>query len=346
MMNHSEQLEVLLVKYFQGETTIKENDLILQWLEQSPRNEKFFLETKLLWESGRISDIRIKDELKHSWDRVIQSLNKKSQEFVVALNAKQTQNRHIIGSIIKIAAAILIAFGSALLVYRYIHPVSSRSIADYYQFYTPNGAKSEISLPDGSVVWVNSGSTIKFPQNFSNTYREVYLEGEAYFDVKKDEKHPLVVRTSEVNIHVLGTAFNIKCYSEESTVETTLERGSIVLEFVEKSGERMKMETGQRVIYDKVKKNVVLDKSVKTRYFTAWKDGKLVFENETFENLSTRLERWYDIEITITDEELKDIRFTGTFENETIEQGLQILELTTPIDYAISKNHIYISKGK
>jgi transmembrane sensor len=357
----------VLCKYLQGETSEEENSVLLKWVNQSKTNEKLFLEMKYIWETSRSGGLLAEIEKNREWEKFLSKIQSANISRVTEKNAKI---RSVFAAIVKIAAVFIMAFVIAWFVLKPKEKPAENPLS-YYEFRTPKGARSEVQLPDGSKVWLNSTSFVRFPNNFSGNNRKIYLEGEAYFDVKKNESYPMVISTSDINIKVIGTAFNVKSYPGEGTIETTLERGTITLEKKASNSEEknsiITLQPNQRVTFVKKQGKISLDEirpvntvdsatkklirqekiivsqRVETEKYTAWKDGKIIFDNETFENLSVKLERWFDIKIHIEDESLKKIRFTGTFEKETIEQVLNIMRLTTPIKYTMNKNDIYIT---
>ena len=222
------------------------------------------------------------------------------------------------------------------------------------------GSKSKIKLSDGTVVKLNSGSKLTCPALFDDMKRQVYLEGEAYFDVKADSSRPFFVNTSDITIKVIGTSFNLKSYPGSNTIVTTLVSGS--LEISHKYAQSITLKPNQKAIYIRDQHKLTLDErkelnlkpgqmkvpkislqdQIDTRPLTAWKDGKLIFNNEQFEDLAIKLERWYNVKIIIKSQKLKKERFTGTFENETTEQVLKALQIAEPFEYDINKNIITI----
>ena len=232
----------------------------------------------------------------------------------------------------------------------------------------PLGSKSKITLSDGTQVWLNSGSTMKYPGRFKESKRDIFLEGEAYFDVIHDETRPFYVNTSEIHIKVLGTQFNVKSYPDENTVETTLVSGSIEIESRQegqKQKKQLRLSPNQKATFLKSTSQLTLqdipnpekqksepigtieiDNQINTEIITSWKDNKLVFNRERFENIATRLERWYNVQIILEDNIVKNFRYTGTFENETLEQALNALSIASPFEYKIDKNTIIINSKK
>jgi ferric-dicitrate binding protein FerR (iron transport regulator) len=231
------------------------------------------------------------------------------------------------------------------------------------------GSKSRIVLPDGSVVILNSGSKLRYPAQFASNTRDVYLEGEGFFEVEESKSKPFLVRTKDITVRVLGTKFNLKSYDDEKIIETTLISGKVEI-FAnkdEKQREQKKivLEPNQQALFYKESDDISLSQlqsrpaeseeisvspvEIKSKVdiveIIAWKDNRLVFKNEKFNELATKLERWYDVKIEIKDEELKHILFTGTFQKESIEQALSALKLIIPFRYEMKMNQIVITKN-
>ncbi len=195
----------------------------------------------------------------------------------------------------------------------------------------PFGAKSHFKLPDGSEVWLNSGSTISYPRQYSDV-RGVELNGQAYFAVMKDKK-PFVVSTKYGKVEVMGTSFDVKAY-EQDQLTTTLVEGSV----------RVRNANNQYVVMKPGQQSVILAdqkflmKEVDTNMYTSWKDGKLVFVNEPFSRVAIQLERWYNVKIELQGDKLKNLGYTGTIEMETFSEVLELINTTTPISYSFNKN--------
>ncbi len=279
-------------------------------------------------------------------------------------NKLHAKKKKIFAIVFRYAAIFLTGF---LLASFLIHQFNYKAIPDkisYNELTTPRGSKSSITLTDGTQVWLNAGSTIKYPDRFGTDQREIFLEGEAFFDVKRDESRPFFVKTNEIYIKVLGTQFNVKSYPEENTIETTLVTGSIEIE-AKKAGtiqkQCLKLKPNQKATFSKSShklslleekipgriksarvEEVKISDKINTEIITSWKDDKLVFSKERFEDILVKMERWYDVEIILNDENLKDYKYTGAFEKETLEQALNALKMATPFEYSVDKNYIII----
>ncbi|HTN07108.1 FecR family protein [Agriterribacter sp.] len=233
------------------------------------------------------------------------------------------------------------------------------------------GSRSTLILPDGSKVWLNADSRLTYHNSFNNSKREVELEGEAFFDVVKDASRPFIVHTSGIDVKVLGTSFNVKSYPGDGTIEATLIRGMIevvrknnpsapktILRPHEKLVFNKELSTGSRPAIagnGRGKRTYAAERDIAIAALpkgkadsliseTSWRYNKLIFEGDTFRQLADKLERWYDVKISIRDEKLLHYRFKGIFENETIQQALLALQLTNHFRYKINDNEIEIFK--
>lgn len=256
----------------------------------------------------------------------------------------------------KAAAAILLLIGLAWgwnIVFDKRH-VSEQLV--YTEIIVPIGEKSQVLFSDGTHVWINSGSRFKYPVNFNNSDRNVFLEGEAYFDVKKKKGTKFTVNTQDAKIQVLGTAFNVKSYPEDKKTQTTVVRGQVRVESkISKDApviiypdQMATIHEGSGITTPEIKSstnNLVITNKVNSAVIACWKDDLLVFADETFEDIAIKMERWYNIKIVIDDNELKQARYNGKFvHNETIYEVLEAIKITTAINYTITPECITITR--
>ncbi|WP_298713301.1 FecR domain-containing protein [Chitinophaga sp.] len=229
---------------------------------------------------------------------------------------------------------------------------------------TRKGSKSKLTLPDGTEVILNAGSSLSYTEGFRDGARQVRLNGEGYFKVAKNAEHPFIVTTNDVEVRVLGTEFNLQAYDSESTTETTLISGKVEVT-VKKDGKSYMLAPRQKLAVQRapLEPAAVLpaatpgsdpgmpevelraaDTDSRDSSLTAgaWVENRLVFNDEPLESLARRLERWYNVEVEIQDEALKQARFTGSVENEPVDQILEILTTIRPIKYKISATKIII----
>lgn len=206
---------------------------------------------------------------------------------------------------------------------------------------TPKSKVFNVTLSDGTKVWLNASSAIKYPTQFSADIRKVYLTGEAYFEVTTDKSRPFIVFTNDMEIEVFGTSFNVMAYPNDNSVETTLVEGSVK---VKASKYNLVLEPGKQAKFDKTLDNLQETK-VNTELYTSWKVGKYIFEYENLQNVMTKLSRWYDADITFLNTNAENLHFSGTlYKYNDIKQTLHIIELATNVKFEIIENTVLVSR--
>jgi len=208
---------------------------------------------------------------------------------------------------------------------------------DSLEIVAPVGSQTFVEFSDGTEVYLNHGSKIKYPHKFTGDTREVVLSGEGYFIVAHKPENPFIVKTRNMNVKALGTTFNVFAYPDEKIVATTLIDGKVVLEQETVSRDIKSMGTmvpGQHVSYDKVTGEIFSTKGDIEKYIS-WKDGKLVFKRDNIVQILNRLSRWYSVDIEIKDDEVKEYTYTATFIDESLSHILDLLKDAAPIDYEI-----------
>jgi len=230
---------------------------------------------------------------------------------------------------------------------------------------TQYGTRTKLLLPDGTSVWLNSGSRLTYDSSYGEVTREVSLTGEAFFDVAKNKQIPFVIHTGKINIKVLGTAFNVKSYPGDRTIETSLIQGRIEVEFQDHSQSSVILHPNQKLVVENNPgetghpAKITADQPVKSAvsinpvsHFgpdsliteTAWVDNLLVFQDESFSDLAKKMERWYGTHMVIEDQSLDTLHFTGSFEKENIRQALTALQLLSKFNFTIQNGEVHIQK--
>jgi ferric-dicitrate binding protein FerR (iron transport regulator) len=200
----------------------------------------------------------------------------------------------------------------------------------YNTFHASLGAKTQVALPDGSLVWLNSGSTLTCPTVFDSESRNVELKGEAFFEVVKNEKVPMIVTAGNLNVKVYGTKFNLNAFPEDGIFKTTLVEGKVSIIAGDKKEEHL-LNPGYTASYAIDNQKLEINKVSEMDAFTGWKEGKLLFHDERFAEIIKRLERWYNVDIQLSDESLGRYTLYATFFDENIEQVLDIFSGSIPI---------------
>ena len=354
-------MEHLIKKVNEGSISAKE----LMYLLKAFKGKEFPSELEEIFSSywERSSFYNDEQDAEKGWNALLSQIDPAAIE-VASADVQPHKIRNRVFNLLKYAAFFILAFGLSWLIQDKF--IKAPEIAGQFTMIeVAHGSKSKIELPDGTRVTLNSGSFIRYPNNFGGDKREVYFEGEAYFDVKKNKSKPFIVSTGEIEIKVLGTQFNVSAYPDEKNIETTLVKGEVEV-FYKKRGSVEKrhvlLKPNQKLIFQKTlpvadkkqdqttgnEKPLSLQKPVSvefipdTEILTSWKDNKLEFSNVRFEDLITRLERWYNVSIVILSPEIKNARLSGEFEKETIEQALKALNLAVPFRFEMNKNIITI----
>lgn len=244
----------------------------------------------------------------------------------------------------KVAAFLLIPLiGLGILFW-----VSQRNqlSSQYTETIAPRGQKSQIVLTDGTKVWLNSDTKIKYPGNFSKNQRDVYLDGEAFFEVTQNARQPFVVHTSGVDVKVLGTKFNVKAYADESLIETSLFEGKVNLLLNDPTSAQQvtkEVKPGQSFAYSKTDHQVAANKFPQDE-INGWKKNQLIFKDDTFSNLVRKVERWYNVKVVYDEKLFNDRRLTvELYEGERLERLMEIISLTLSVDYKYEKGEIILT---
>lgn len=259
------------------------------------------------------------------------------------------------------AASLILFIGLTYFITRETAPkVLAKSQPESNEISTRLGSKSQVKLPDGSIVWLNSGSKLIYPKEFGKSMREVTLTGEGYFDVVKNKDVPFIINTKSIRIKVLGTVFNVKAYPEDKQTETSLIQGRIEVTIKNRPDDKIILSPNEKLIVE----NAVVETSKKQKFAdllpavsinklkfitpdstvaeNQWVENKLVFRDETFEELALMMERWYNVKLDIQTETLKSTRMNGNFEKETVDQAIEALKLIIPFKTIQKGNTIII----
>lgn len=217
--------------------------------------------------------------------------------------------------------------------------------ARFNEIYIPNGEKFKIKLSDGTWVWLNSGSKLRFPQHFASDShsREVYLEGEAFFDVTKNADKPFIVNAGNINIEVLGTRFNLSAYGTDDDIATTLVEGAVNVYETDTPKNRTRLSPSYQANFNKSTQSLGKQK-VDTSLYTAWMQNKLIINDLTFPEILKKLERTYNVTFINKAPHLNAAVFQGEFHNESVESILNTIALSAPFSYTIEQNKITIMK--
>ncbi|MCW3465588.1 FecR family protein [Chitinophaga nivalis] len=354
-MDQQERIWLLLGRKVSGEATMAELRELDDLLQHDPalRYKAAVLSN---WQPPADADI---------WEeKTTRALEKQLQQ-IKATTAAATVDIALAGrkqwSGIRIAAvvvpALLLSCFAAFLLFHKRTPVINAERADVF---ANNGTRSRISLPDGTVVWLNGGSRLTYnPAMHTHDSRDVTLTGEAFFEVTQNAAKPFIIHTTKMDVKVLGTTFNVQAYPEDKTAATALVSGAVEVTFNDGAPRQIRLKPDQKLVL--LGREGVMDKAEQLNrvaafrmekihvnpedssiHEAAWRNNSLVFENESFEDIILKIERWYGIHVHLENRKLKNYRYTGTFKNESFREVLEALKVTTTFRYRVEDKDVFI----
>lgn len=324
------EIDSLIQKYLQKETTEAEEQQLYQWIHESPENEKHFFGEKDIWDTIGFHS----NQKAYETDLELELLK-------IHLQTNQAPKSRAFTSFLRIAAMLLLAFGlgwgSRFISFSKDQPAEA---AIMQEIFVPKGQVNQLFLADGTRIWMNSETRIVAPSQFSSKERIVKLSGEAFFEVAKDKSRPFRVEVNGQQLEVLGTSFNVRAYSNSNEIETTLETGQIRLQ----AGNQIKLlKPGEQSIFDKTTNKLIIA-NVDPLTVSAWKSGRYAFQNKDLLEVFKLVERWYDVEITADEAYFRGMHFSGVIKrNKDAKHFLELLNQTIPIKYKINSDKILIT---
>ncbi|MCG8307309.1 MAG: DUF4974 domain-containing protein [Cytophagales bacterium] len=295
------------------------------WIKEDKRNEEFVDEIKTIHKLTKGTSRSFHPDKEKAWYRIKNRIQ---------LPKGKVRLIRIVQKVAASIALIIVGLSIPFL-------LKTNDSENITNFFVPKGNKSQVVLPDGSKVYLNGGSTLSYNEAFTDQ-REVVLTGEAMFDVKKGD-NIFHVNTENIDVQVYGTRFNVKAYPTDSDVEISLVEGSIGLTRNGKTLERMS--PGQIAVLNKETDKLVKASGDVLRVIS-WTRNELIFENQTFEEIVTYLERWYGVEIELEESLKFKHRLTFTVKTESIRELLDLISVMTPIEYNVDGMKVIIKKKK
>ena len=279
------------------------------------------------WESDHQKTTPSEQDLNRMLDHVYHMIRNKENQKRKLLIHRVT---HIYSKVAAILLLPLIIAGGATFGYfdKLSKTTTEQSVSSV--IHAPMGARVSFNLPDGTVGWLNSGSSLTYSLPFNNN-RKIALNGEAWFDVVHYEKSPFEIIAGNSKVKVLGTSFNVSAY-RGGYIEVVLQNGKV--EFYHGNlSQKITMIPSQKLVFNDGKIDLTITDPSK---YKAWTDGKLVFRGDNMAEVAGRIERWYNVKVILADQNLKKYSFRATFEDDSLEEVLHLLSLTSPITYKIA----------
>ena len=352
MDDKNKDIEALMVRFLQGTCTADEKSQFLSWLNGDDENEASFFQMKEIYDTRKRISVSGRQEIRTA---TVQRPER---------NRPARRPRSLYHTAwMRYAAIFALVFGTLLVVHfwQQLTPTAPVVYVKQMVIHNTRGVYA-VSLPDGSKVWLHGGTTLTYPEQFTDSLRTVGLQGEAYFAVQSDEAHPFVVQTPTAKVRATGTEFNITAYPGDRMTTTTLVKGVVDVQ-PNHLATSVQLKPGQQAVAGandtqvrvtnvtanaaktpaKKEETPVVVQSINVDLYTDWKDGVYRFKNEPFQNIALRLEKMYGVEIRIESAALKTSSFSGMFTTDySLKEIFEIINISNPITYKVEDKTVYI----
>ena len=372
-MDIQSDVENIICRYLTGTISAGEYCKLTEWLAHSAENQLLFDQVREVWLASELAGGKAQFDFRAAFEK----FKRKTGRDEPMSRFRQSRRRRTITISYRWAAvmALMAIVGGMMLQYWMPLPTNEPVVDLYQEVEVPYGARSKVLLPDGSRITLNAGTTLRYHNDFGKSNRDLWLDGEGYFVVNKSAT-PFVVHTGTIQIKALGTQFNVRAYSSEQTIETTLVEGKVSVSDTDEHSEQVeevillpnqKLTVTREERKEKATVSHPAETPAEERSMAAispirpsseivkkemidplpeisWKDNEWVIYRESMENLAVKLERKFDIKIVFNDERVKSFRYNGTLPDESLEQVLNAMSLVSPIKYTIKGKTVIFSE--
>jgi transmembrane sensor len=324
----TEENEIILrriARYLEGSLSDEENISLNKWIQESDENRRCFEQFLNIWQTKDPTLFNKPIDTDRALEKILQKITKNPV----------LKNIWIYWG--KIAAVIFIPMliVSFLWISSKQKKLMTLSAPVYNEVFATFGTRTSLKLADGTLVWLNSGSSLKYPDKFTGVKREVILRGEAYFEVTTNPLMPFIVKSTNLSVKATGTRFNVLDYNSDTKSEVTLVSGKVYVSESDTSGCSKfisELTPNQHMIYYDQTKLFKVDNEETYKYYS-WKDGKLIFRNEPLSEVVKKIGQVFNVDIELRGPKLQDYRYRATFEDESLSEILKLLEISSPIKY-------------
>lgn len=323
-MTDKSQIQHIITAYLSGKATAEERRELEEWVKLSPENNRLFQETRNIWE--------VMNPMFNPTEIDVYTAKKKILANIAA--TKRTMVRTLLIYWQRTAAVLFIPLLIISLYFFLDKETDLYTSSEYQEVKSPHGTFSEVRLPDGTTVWLNGGSSLKYPLVFKKGERNVFLSGEGYFEVHSDEANPFLVATDQITLRATGTAFNVEAYQSDSITAVTMVHGKIDVAFGNSSP--VAMVPGERASFNSLTKQCFIAKTDPYKWY-AWKDGMMIFRDDPLSYVFKRLELTFNVDIDLKDISLASAPYRATFEYESLDEILRLLQMSAPIYFKQNK---------
>ena len=331
----STEIYILIGRVLSGEADVHERYRLQQWREETEENQATYEKLRQLWQ-----ETTLKEELSNA-DRVYRKVVEKRATLTKHQAKKNPTRKPTLWRKAGIAAVLLLM--ATMAWWSPNAPVTHSPAENIAWVVKQNsaGEKSKILLSDGTIVWLNAESKLRYLPDFNDTIRRIALVGEAYFQVARDSIRPFVVESGGLQTTALGTAFNVRHFAGDSVVVVFLEEGKVNVERTDDPGTSAFLEPGYGVI-SQVNRSGLQKFADRANLWTGWKDGVLIFDNASIHEVIKTCERWYSVKFSIRGSPPSDWKFTGKFDNENLENVLESLKYGKAFDYTLRDKQVVL----
>ncbi|SFB87831.1 FecR protein [Algibacter lectus] len=319
------EIQYLIKRTFDNSISELDKTRLNSWFLESVENQEKFIEYK--------QSLEKKDELKLSEVIDVELALSQTKNKIHKIKRKINKQSYLKYAVVFLPIFFVLGLSISCFfnnetVFSEVKDIVFKEVTSQY------GSSTELVLPDGTLVWLNSGSTLRYPESFDSMQdRKVVLNGEAYFEVTKNKKKPFIVNTEKADVKVYGTSFNVSSYNDYESMSVALLEGKVSL--VEGGNELTVLKPTDVVEFNSVENKLYKSVDLNINKYVAWKEGYMVFDDTSLGKVIERLEKWYNVKIQIEDNVLESYRFTATFHDESIENVLRLLCLSSPMEYEV-----------
>lgn len=338
-MNLDRNQWVLIQRYVTGNADPEERQSVESWMAEAHENRRIIQEVREVWNQTPSENFEV--DVQQAWEK-FRYRNQKNTKPVASVNVKPRRGSNTSLYLFRAAAVLLVALFTGLFVYSQVNTseqTQSEAVSAFnvlQELGTERGEKARVSFSDGTSVMLNSASSIRFPQKFHGTTREIYLEGEAYFEVAHNPDKPFIVHSQDARVEVLGTEFNVRGWSEDPGVEVVVGGGKVSVQ----STNRQPNERSEVILTKGFKteilrgENPVEPVKVDPVHQLLWTSGGIHFDNEPLRGVVRDLERRFNVNIMIDDKSLLDVPYTGTFQYAELNEILSVIAASLDVGYS------------
>jgi ferric-dicitrate binding protein FerR (iron transport regulator) len=340
-----EQHYLLIIGYLEGRITEEETQYLLRKVQSDKEFSDAFEDIAEIWSAKKpVSNNSIKA------NDALARLNKKIDGLEQTPHAINDQNpstksafyTYKLRPILAIAASIMVLLGVFWFYKAQISTKSDQNTLVFVEKHTNLGEKKKINLPDGTSVILNAASTLRISDNFDGEKREVYLQGEAWFDVKRDPQKPFIVHTGKIATQVLGTHFNVSAYQNDANITVSLVQGKVQVDVNNDPAKRIILDPGKQMTYSKGSGQTHVTDFI-AEDITGWKENKLVFNYDSWPDAAKKLSRWYGVSVELKDSTLLRCKLKGTFDNIPLAKVMEQIHMVSDISWQIEGKKVLVS---